>query len=148
LTLFLKGVDVSLDKTDKRIIEVLSNNSRITMKELGERVHLTGPAAAARVEKLEDNGVIDGYSIKVNQVKLGCFTHAFINIYIEGTHHQSYLSFIQTKEGYVINNYKISGDGCYLLECRFPNNETLNQFLLELNKYANYKLSIVIDKLR
>jgi Lrp/AsnC family leucine-responsive transcriptional regulator len=135
-----------MDQTDKRIIEELCSNSRITMKELGERVHLTGPAAAARVEKLKDKGVIEGYSIKVNQAKLGCYTYAFINIYIEGTHHQSYLSFIQTKEGYVINNYKISGDGCYLLECRFPSNEALNQFLLELNKYANYKLSIVISK--
>jgi Lrp/AsnC family transcriptional regulator, leucine-responsive regulatory protein len=82
LTLFLKGVDVQMDQTDKRIIEELCSNSRITMKELGERVHLTGPAAAARVEKLEDNGVIEGYSIKVNQAKLGCFTYAFINIYI------------------------------------------------------------------
>lgn len=146
MTLLLKGVDVQMDQTDKRIIEELCSNSRITMKELGERVHLTGPAAAARVEKLEDNGVIEGYSIKVNQAKLGCFTYAFINIYIEGTHHQPYLSFIRTKEGYVINNYKISGDSCYLLECRFPSNEALNQFLLELNKYANYKLSIVISK--
>ena len=147
MTLFLKGVDVQLDQTDKRIIEELRRNSRITMKELGERVHLTGPSAAARVERLEDNGVIEGYCIKVNQAKLGCYTYAFINIFIESTHHHSYLSFIQTKEGYVINNYKISGESCYLLECRFPSNEALNQFLLDLNKYANYKLSIVIDKL-
>lgn len=135
-----------MDQIDKKIIEELFVNSRITMKELGERVHLTAPAAAARVKKLEDNGVIQGYSIKVNQAKLGCFMYAFINIYIEGTHHQPYLSFIQTKEGYVINNYKISGDGCYLLECRFPSNEALNQFLIDLNRYANYKLSIVINK--
>ena len=134
-----------MDQTDKEIIEELCNNSRITMKELGERVHLTAPAAAARLQKLKDNGVIQGYSIKVDQSKLGCFTYAFINIYIVGTLHQPYLSFIQTKEGYVINNYKISGDGCYLLECRFPGNEELNHFLLELNKYANYKLSIVIN---
>lgn len=134
-----------MDQTDKEIIEELCRNSRITMKELGAKVHLTAPAAAARVQKLKDNGVIQGYSIKVNQAKLGCFTYAFINIYIEGTHHQPYLSFLQKKEGYVVNNYKISGDGCYLLECRFPGNEELNQFLLELNKYANYKLSIVIN---
>ncbi|MFS0868738.1 Lrp/AsnC family transcriptional regulator [Paenibacillus xylanilyticus] len=135
-----------MDHTDKRIIEELSQNSRITMKELGERVHLTGPAAAARVEKLEDTGVIEGYSIKVNHAKLGCFTYAFLNIYIKDTHHQPFLSFIHSKEDHILNNYKISGDGCYLVECRFPSNEALNQFLLELNNYANYKLSIVIDK--
>lgn len=135
-----------LDHTDVQILEELSKNSRITMKELGEKVHLTGQATASRITKLEDNGVIEGYSIKVNQGKLGCFMHAFINIYIKDTHHQPYLSFIKTQERHVINNYKISGDGCYLLECRFPSNESLDQFLMDLNKHANYKLSIVIKK--
>lgn len=142
----MKGFDFMLDHTDMRILEELSKNSRITMKELGEKVHLTGQAAASRVAKLEDNGVIEGYSIKVNQVKLGCFMYAFINIYIKDTHHQPYLSFIKTQEKHIINNYKISGDGCYILECRFPSNESLDQFLMDLNKHANYKISIVIKK--
>ena len=135
-----------LDNTDKRILDELSKNSRLTMKELGEKVHLTGPAVSARVAKLEDQGVIDGYSIKVNRVKLGCFIHAFITIITQSTYHQPYLSFIKTQEQHIINNYKISGDGCYLLECKFPSNEILNDFLKALNEHANYKLSIVIDK--
>lgn len=135
-----------LDNTDMRILDELSKNSRLTMKELGEKVHLTGPAVSARVAKLEDQGVIEGYSINVNRVKLGCFIHAFITIMTQSTYHQPYLSFIKTQELHIINNYKISGDGCYLLECRFPSNEVLNDFLNALNEHANYKLSIVIDK--
>lgn len=137
-----------LDHTDMRIIEELSKNSRITMKELGEKVHMTGQAAASRVAKLEDNGVIDRYTIKVNQDKLGYSIHALINIYTKSTHHQPYLSFIKTQETYVINNYKISGDGCYLLECRFPSNELLDEFLVGLNKHVNYKLSIIINNMQ
>ncbi|HEY4551642.1 MAG TPA: Lrp/AsnC family transcriptional regulator [Bacillaceae bacterium] len=135
-----------LDHTDMRILDELSKNSRITMKELGKKVHLTGPATSARVAKLEESGVIEGYTIKVNRVKLGCYIHAFITIITESIFHQPYISFIKTQETYLINNYKISGDGCYLLECKFPSNELLNQFLEELNKHANYKLSIVINK--
>jgi len=116
------------------------------MKELGEKVHLTGPAATARVAKLEDSGIIEGYTIKVNQVKLGFYIHAFITIMTQNTTHQPYLTFIKTQEKYLINNYKISGEGCYLLECKFPSNEVMNHFLEELNEYANYKLSIVINK--
>lgn len=141
----MKGFGEMLDSTDILILDELSKNSRITMKELGEKVHLTGQAAASRVAKLEDNGVIEGYSIKVNQAKLGCFIHALINIYTKSTHHEPYLSFIKTQEQYVINNYKISGDSCYILECRFPSNEILDEFLINLNKLANYKLSIVIN---
>ncbi|MGG1230766.1 Lrp/AsnC family transcriptional regulator [Bacillus halotolerans] len=136
-----------LDHTDIKILEELSKNSRITMKELGEKIHLTGQAAASRVAKLEDTGVIEGYTIKVNQANLGCSIHALINIYTKTTYHQPYLSFIKEQEKFVINNYKISGDGCYLLECRFPSNELLDQFLMSLDKHVNYKLSIVINKL-
>ena len=135
-----------LDYTDMKILDELSRNSRITMKELGEKVHLTGPATSARVAKLENSGVIEGYTIKVNRAKLGCFIHAFITIITESIFHQPYLSFIKTQDEYLINNYKISGDGCYILECRFPSNELMNQFLEELNMHANYKLSIVISK--
>ncbi|MCT4779928.1 MULTISPECIES: Lrp/AsnC ligand binding domain-containing protein, partial [Exiguobacterium] len=46
----------------------------------------------------------------------------------------------------VLNNYKISGDSCYLLECRFPSNKELDSFLVDLNVHVNYQLSIVINK--
>ncbi|MEW8987666.1 MAG: winged helix-turn-helix transcriptional regulator, partial [Bacillus sp. (in: firmicutes)] len=70
-----------LDSTDLKMIEELTLNSRITMKELGEKVHLTGQAASSRVAKLEDLGIIEGYTIKVNQMKLGYSVHAIIHIF-------------------------------------------------------------------
>ncbi len=54
----MKGFEIMLDQTDLSILKELSKNSRITMKELGEKVHLTGQAAASRVLKLEDAGII------------------------------------------------------------------------------------------
>jgi Lrp/AsnC family leucine-responsive transcriptional regulator len=98
------------------------------------------------VEKLENSGIIEGYTININQVKMGFFVHAMISIFTKSTHHQPYLSFLKTQEQYVINNYKISGDSCYLLECKFPSNEKLDEFLVKLNEHVNYKLSIVINK--
>lgn len=135
-----------LDNTDRLILEELTKNSRITMKELGSKVHLTGPATSARVEKLEENGFIDAYTIKINQTKLGYFNHAFITIMTNSISHKPYLRFIKMQEKYLINNYKISGEGCYLLECQFPSTQLMNQFLEELNAHANYKLSIVIGE--
>ncbi|GGF91084.1 HTH-type transcriptional regulator LrpA [Paenibacillus albidus] len=135
-----------LDNIDKLIIEELSKNSRITMKKLGERVHLTGQAAASRVLKLEESGIIEKYTVTINQAKLNCLIHAFITIRLNNPYHQSFLSFIKTQEHYILNTYKVSGDGCYILESRFPSNEVLDQFLVSLNEYANYNLSIVINK--
>ncbi|ALS74070.1 transcriptional regulator [Planococcus rifietoensis] len=135
-----------LDHTDFQILEELSRNSRISMKELGERIHLSGPAASARVEKLESNDVIQGYTVKINQAKLGYHVHALINIFTKSTYHQPYLAFLETQKQYVIHNYKISGDSCYTLECRFPSIEKLDEFLVLLNEHVNYKLSIIINK--
>jgi len=142
----VKGIEKMLDNTDMRILAELSRNSRITMKELGEKVHLTGQAASSRVAKLEDNAVIEGYTIKVNQEKLGYSIHVTINIYTKSEYHQPYLSFISSQVEYIMHNYKISGDGCYLLECKFPSNELLDKFLIDLNNYVNYKLTIIINE--
>lgn len=135
-----------LDNTDRHILIELSKNSRITMKELGEKVHLTGPATSARVAKLEDMGIIEGYTIKVNQIKMGYPVHVIIHIYTKSTNHQPYLSFINKRDDYVINNYKVSGESCYLLECKFPSNEILDEFLTGLSNLVSYQLSIVINK--
>ncbi|PFK52756.1 Lrp/AsnC family transcriptional regulator [Bacillus cereus] len=133
-----------LDDTDKKILEALLKNGRTSMKELGEKVHLTGQATSSRVIRLEEKGIIEGYTIKLNGRKLGYYVHAFINIYTRSIQHSSYLSFVKTQQEYIIKNFKISGEGCYLLECKFPSNEALDQFLTQLNEHANYKLSIVI----
>jgi Lrp/AsnC family transcriptional regulator, leucine-responsive regulatory protein len=142
----MKGFVGMLDSTDRQIIEELSRNSRIKMKELGEKVHLTGQAASARVAKLEDSGVIEGYTIKVNQAKMGHSVHAILHIYTKSANHQPYLSFVKKQEQYVIHNYKVSGESCYLLECTFPSNEFLDDFLTALNNVVSYKLSIVISR--
>ena len=135
-----------LDNTDLLILDELSKNSRITMKELGEKVHLTGPATSARVAKLEDSGIIEGYTIKINQVKLGYSIHTMISIITNSSYHEPYLTFLNEQKVYIINNYKISGDSCYLLECKFPSAKELDEFLVSLNKHVNYKLSIIINK--
>ncbi|MYL18560.1 winged helix-turn-helix transcriptional regulator [Halobacillus litoralis] len=133
-----------MDKTDGKIIDELKKDGRMTMKELGARVHLTGQAAATRVLKLEEEGLIDSYTIRVNEQKLGYPVHCFLNIYTDSLNHQPYFDFLEKSKSYVRNNYKISGEGCYLLECRFPDNEVLDEWLMELNQKVGYKLSIVI----
>lgn len=55
-----------LDQTDMDILKELSKNSRLTMKALGEKVHLTGQAVANRVLKLEEEGVIEAYTISID----------------------------------------------------------------------------------
>ncbi len=46
-----------LDQTDLEILRLLAEDSRLQWKTIGERVHLTGQAVAARIRKMEDLGI-------------------------------------------------------------------------------------------
>ena len=69
-----------IDATDVRIVEELRKNARITMKELGARVFLTGQAVRNRVERLEDMGILQRYTINVNCPVFGYKVHAVIRV--------------------------------------------------------------------
>ena len=135
-----------LDHTDKRILEELAKDGRISMKKLGEKVHLTGQAAANRVVKLEEDRVIEGYTVRLNYKKTGYAVHAFVTVFTKNPDHRPFLAFVETQRHFVAHAFKIGGEGCYLMECRFPSNEELDGLLNELTRYANYKLSMVISE--
>lgn len=117
------------------------------MKELGEKVHMTGQATTNRVLRLEEKEIIKGYTTLLDHNKLGYVVHAFITIFMHDFNHKSFLLFTEKQGQFIVHNFKISGDGCYLIEARFPSNEELDTFLNELNQIANYKLSLVINDL-
>jgi Lrp/AsnC family leucine-responsive transcriptional regulator len=73
-----------LDRTGWHILEELQKNGRISFAELGRRVGLTLPAAAERVRKMEDAGIITGLCAEVNPAKIGLPIAAFIRITVVG----------------------------------------------------------------
>ena len=62
-----------MDGTDKKILNILQGNARISMKELGNMVGLTSPAVTERVRRLEEEGIIEGYRtiIKRGRIQKG-----------------------------------------------------------------------------
>ena len=74
-------IKTRIDATDVRIVEELRKNARITMKELGARVFLTGQAVRNRVERLEDMGILQRYTINVNCPVFGYKVHAVIRVH-------------------------------------------------------------------
>lgn len=66
------------DSIDIKIIEELAKNSKITCKDLSDRVNLSIPRVYERTKKLEERGIIAGYHAKIDLEKLGYEIHAFI----------------------------------------------------------------------
>ena len=136
-----------LDSTDLQIIKELQENSRLQWKELGQKVHLTGQAAADRVRRLEDSGVITGYSVSVDENKLGNTTHAIIHVFLSSPCHASFQTFIAARPQ-IRSAHRISGQGCYILTALFKDSEALNKLLDDLLPFGNYQLNLSIQKIK
>jgi len=68
-----------LDSLSWKILVELQKNARISYKEIGEKIGLTGPAVAERILKLEEKGIIKGYAAKIDLQKLGYSLTAIVN---------------------------------------------------------------------
>ena len=69
-----------LDVIDRRIIGILVDEGRISFRELAERVHLAPSSVADRVRRLEQAGVITGYSARIDRASLGRDVRAVIDV--------------------------------------------------------------------
>jgi Lrp/AsnC family transcriptional regulator, leucine-responsive regulatory protein len=74
------ALNPDIDAHDARILAELQADARLTMAELGRRVHLSQPAVTERVRKLEAAGIITGYRATVDLARLGYGIRALIRV--------------------------------------------------------------------
>lgn len=135
-----------IDNTDEKIIQLLQDNSRMKVKEISDKVCLSAPAVSQRIMKLEEEGIIKKYTTEINYEKIGYPIHVLLNVSLLDISHSNYLNFIKESR-HVIKHYRVSGRGCYSLEGNFESNKNLDSFLVKLNEFCTYSLSIVIGEL-
>lgn len=75
----------TLDAKDWRLLELLQKDARARYADLGRKVGLSAPAAAERVKRLEDAGVIRGYRAEVEPQRLGHTMEAVIRLRCDGS---------------------------------------------------------------
>jgi len=76
--------EVALDSIAWKILEALQQNARISFAELGRQVGLSTPAAAERVKRLEEAGIIAGYHALVDPERLGIPICVYMRLTIAG----------------------------------------------------------------
>ncbi|MGJ9386181.1 Lrp/AsnC family transcriptional regulator [Salipaludibacillus sp. CF4.18] len=138
---------MELDNIDFQILRLLSENSRIQWKDLGEHIHMTGQAVGNRIKKLEESGVIKAYSLIVDEMKLGLTFTAFVIIYMKTANHDSFIRFIKDQNE-VVEAHRVSGEGCYLLKIKVDSQEQLNLLLNRLLDHGNYTLNLSIQEIK
>jgi Lrp/AsnC family leucine-responsive transcriptional regulator len=131
-----------LDSTDWKLLRELQKDARLSYNELGRRVGLSAPAAAERVRKLEDAGVITGYNARIDPVKVGMPLLALIQL--RCTPGKCLLK-TSTAEEFpeVLEMHKLSGSHCSLLKVAVASMRHLEAFNERLGAHGALIVHIV-----
>lgn len=139
-----------LDATDWRILRALQEEGRITNVELARRVGISAPPCLRRVRALEEAGIIDGFTARLNDKSLGFDVTAFAMV---GLHSQAEADLIafekRARSSPIVRDcYMLSGEIDFLLKCVAPDLTAFQEFIIhELTaapNVASVKTSLVI----
>jgi len=120
-----------MDTLDYRILDMLQHDGRATQLEIARAINLSQPATAERIRKLEDRGVITGYTARVDATKLGKDITAFIGVTIE---HPKYFEGFAKKVlelPEILEAHRVAGQDSYILKVKTSNTKSLDQLLVE-----------------
>jgi Lrp/AsnC family leucine-responsive transcriptional regulator len=127
----MSSVPVQLDNTDREALAFLASRGRATWAQLGQLLGLSPPAAADRVRKLEQMGVIQGYAALVDAPALGYPLLAYVLVTLGNQRHRvAFLKAIgQMTE--IVECHHVAGDGDYLLKVHCKGTLDLDRILVE-----------------
>jgi DNA-binding Lrp family transcriptional regulator len=130
-----------MDHTDKKIIALLQKDSRLSNKDIGERVHLSGQAVGNRISQLIERNVIKNFTISLNYentqyIRLFMTDAAFMAVEQAVNQFEEITSFD-----------KVSGQACYVIVAHFTL-EGLHEFIEIISKWACYSVeTTLVDKI-
>jgi Lrp/AsnC family leucine-responsive transcriptional regulator len=133
-----------MDAIDLKLISLLQKNARVPLKQLAEQVFLSSPATAARIERLENEGVITGYTARINHKKLGFPIIAFINLEVQPVQKPEFYPFISNHPN-VLECNCVTGHYSMLIKVAFETTEALDSFIGKLQTYGSTETQIVFS---
>jgi Lrp/AsnC family transcriptional regulator for asnA, asnC and gidA len=122
-----------LDDIDKEIIRILQNNARTSYRKIQEELKISIGTIHNRISKLKQNEIIEGYTLKLNNEKLGYRLTFLIRIDIDGKYTEEILKEI-SEIPEVCSVFHTTGEQSAALICRFKESEDVHNFIRELNK--------------
>jgi Lrp/AsnC family leucine-responsive transcriptional regulator len=117
-----------LDNINRRILKALQDDARISYAELGKLVHLSAPAVAERIRKLERDGVITGYSISVDMDKLGLPIIAMVQCKVFRAMERQFKELMLTIPD-VIECYNTTGEQAFVIKMATRSMARLDEIL-------------------
>ncbi len=135
---------IELDHIDEAILNILQKDAKMTIKDIAKLVFLSAPAVAARIERLEKHGVIQGYQAQINYHALGYHIKAFIQVKVDPLDKAEFYPYIRSCENVAECNC-VTGEYSMLLEVRFKSTVDLDIFIGKLQTFGHTNTQIVFS---
>ncbi len=135
-----------MDKYNWVILSELQRNSRVSLKELANRVQLSSPAVSERIEKLKDKGIIDRFSIRLNMSLLGYDLGVYISIKVRFGMAEEFREYIATVPE-VMECHVLTGKDCMLMKAYVRNTKHLEELNLRLGRYGELTTSLILSSI-
>jgi Lrp/AsnC family leucine-responsive transcriptional regulator len=125
----------TLDEIDLKILKMLQENGRIKRNEIAQATGLSVPSVSERIKKLEDAGIIKGYTAILDSKKLGKDITAFVFVSIDSS--KNYPLFIERVMDVdeILECHSITGEGSHLLKVKTENTSTLEKLLARIQSW-------------
>ena len=122
-----------MDKYDKRIINQLQEDGRISNKDLAEKVALSPAPCWRRVDALQKSGLIKGYSVVLDQEMLGLNITAFAFVTLDNHHPETVKHFDEGIKQWpeIMECHATSGEHDYLLKIVSKDMQSYNQLIYD-----------------
>ena len=131
-----------IDATNRRILEELQAEARLSMAELGRRVNLSPPAVADRVQRLERAGVITGYHASVDPKAIGYPLAAIVRVR-PASRQLHRIPEVARELPEVVECYRITGEDCFFVKLHLRSMENLEPILDRFVAFGQTTTSIV-----
>jgi Lrp/AsnC family leucine-responsive transcriptional regulator len=119
-----------MDAIDLEILMALQRDGRITFADLAQRVGLSPPAVAERVRKLEERGIIQGYTAVLNAKRLKLDITAFISVSVSHPRHDPPFVEEISRWGEVLECHHVLGADDYLLKIKVNDTSALEDLIM------------------
>lgn len=125
-----------MDKLDRKILNIIQEDGRASIKSIAEKCFISAPSASVRLQYLEEHGFINGYTANVNYEKLGYLIKAFVRLDVSYKELPRFVEFVSKVPNVVECNY-ITGDAAVQLKVFYKNMTELNRFNASLKEFGN-----------
>jgi Lrp/AsnC family leucine-responsive transcriptional regulator len=131
-----------LDDTNRRLLHELQADARLTLAELGRRVGLSSPAVADRLQRLEQDGVIQGYRAEVSPKALGYSLSAILRVR-PAPRELRKVAELARETPEVVECHRVTGDDCFFMKLHVRDVEHLEEVIDRFVAFGQTTTSIM-----